>query len=156
MRRLLWWLPRVVGFHRICNWKWLLEIPGLCFSFYLPPNISDRFFIWAPHFISIQIFQIGDEMHNSPMELGRKRVELNVCESFKYFFQGLLRKYLKKKIFVISKIQFHHEGDLSESRYFELFFFNSLRNPTTQKVSFHWDPFFLLQTICVISANFVF
>ena len=40
------------------QWKWVLEIPWLCLSFYLPPNISDRFFNWAPHFISVQIFQI--------------------------------------------------------------------------------------------------
>ena len=59
-------------------------------------------------------------MHSSPLELGKKRVELNVYESFKYFPQELLRKYLRQKI-VISKVQFHHEGGLSESRYFELF-----------------------------------
>ena len=41
-------------------------------------------------------------MHSSSLELGRKRVELNVCESFKYFPQGLLREYLKKKKIVIS------------------------------------------------------
>ena len=49
-------------------------------------------------------------MHSSPLELSRKRVELNVCESFKYFTQELLRKYLKKKIFVLLKVRFHHEG----------------------------------------------
>ena len=47
--------------------------------------------------------------------------ELNVCESFKYFTRELLRKYLEK-IFVILKVRFHHDGSLSESRYFELFF----------------------------------
>ena len=62
---------------------------------------------------------LGDEMHNSPLKLGRKRAELNVCESFKYFTRELLRKYLEK-IFVTLKVQFHHEGGLSESRYFEL------------------------------------
>ena len=55
-------------------------------------------------------------MHSPPLELSRKRVELNVCESFKYFSQELLRKYLKKKIFVILNVRFHHEGGLSESR----------------------------------------
>ena len=34
-------------------------------------------------------------MHNFLFELGRKRVELNVCESFKYFFQGLYLCILK-------------------------------------------------------------
>ena len=37
-------------------------------------------------------------MHCSSLELGRERVELNVCESFKYFPQELLRKYLEKNI----------------------------------------------------------
>ena len=37
-------------------------------------------------------------MHSSALELGRKRVELNVRESFKYFTQELLCKYLKKNI----------------------------------------------------------
>ena len=60
-------------------------------------------------------------MHSSPLELGRKRVELNVREKFKYFTQELLREYLKKNI-LISKVRFHHEGGLSESCYFELFF----------------------------------
>ena len=49
-------------------------------------------------------------MQNSLLELSGKRVELNVCESFKYFTQELLRKYLKKKIFVLLKVRFHHEG----------------------------------------------
>ena len=106
------------------HWKWVLEIPWLCLSFYLPPNISEMFFNSAPHFISIQIFQLhflGDKVHSSSLELGRKRVELNVYESFKYFPQELLRKYLRQKI-VISKVQFHHEGGLSESPYFDPFF----------------------------------
>ena len=51
-------------------------------------------------------------MHNSPLELGRKRVELNVCESFKYFPQGLLREYLKKKKNCYFK--FHHEGGFGD------------------------------------------
>ena len=45
-------------------------------SFYQHPNIPDTFF--------------GDEMHISSLELGRKRVELNVFESFKYFTKQLL------------------------------------------------------------------
>ena len=76
-----------------------------------------RILNFASHFICLQIFQIGFqpsasfyqcpnipdtflgvEMHSSPLELGRKRVELNVRESFKYFTQELLRKYLKKNI----------------------------------------------------------
>ena len=59
-------------------------------------------------------------MHHFPLEFSRKRVKLNICESFKYFTKELLRNYLGK-IFVISKVQFHHEGGLSQSRYFEFF-----------------------------------
>ena len=44
-------------------------------------------------------------MHNSLLELSRKRVALNACESFKYFTKELLHKYLGK-VFVISKLPF--------------------------------------------------
>ena len=98
--------------------KYFRYVFQLSASFYQHPNIPDTFF--------------GDEMHCSSLELGRKRVELNVCESFKYFTQELLRKYLKKKIFVISKVQFHHEGSLSESRYFELFSQLAMKSPHTK------------------------
>ena len=71
-----WWM----GFPSIAlqvkaHWKWVLELPRLCLSF---------------------ITFLEDEMHSSPLELGKKRVELNVCESFKYFTQESLHKYLKK------------------------------------------------------------
>ena len=64
--------------------KYFRNVSQLSASFYQRPNIPDSFF--------------GDEMHCSSLELGRKRVELNVCESFKYFPQELLRKYLEKNI----------------------------------------------------------
>ena len=64
--------------------KYFRYVFQLSASFYQHPNIPDTF--------------LGDEMHNSPLELGRKRVELNVCESFKYFTKELLRKYLEKNI----------------------------------------------------------
>ena len=95
-------------------------------------------------------------MHSSPLELGRKRVELNVSESFKYFTQELLRKYLKKNIC-------NFKSPISPWRgpqwklLFWAFFLNSLRNPTTQKISFHCEaPFLLFQTFGVISKTFVF
>ena len=40
------------------HWEWSIGISELCLSFYLCPNISDRFFNLAPHFIRIQLFQI--------------------------------------------------------------------------------------------------
>ena len=49
-------------------------------------------------------------MHSSSLELGRKRVKLNVCESFKYFPQKLLRKYLKKKYLFFQKSNFTMKG----------------------------------------------
>ena len=96
------------------HWMCSLEIPRLCLSYHLAPN---RFY-QCPN---IQGTFLGVKMHNSPLELGRKRAEMYVCESFKYFTKELLRKYLEK-IFVILKVQFHHEGGLSQSCYFELFF----------------------------------
>ena len=64
--------------------KYFRKVFQLGASFFQNPNIPDTFF--------------GDEMHCSSLELGRKRVELNVCESFKYFPKELLRKYLEKNI----------------------------------------------------------
>ena len=93
-------------------------------------------------------------MHSSPLELGRTRIELNVCESFKYFTQELWRKYLEK-IFAILKVQFHHEGGLSQSRYFELFFSTRYEAPPQKKSALTEPPFLLFQTFYVISANFV-
>ena len=49
-------------------------------------------------------------MHNSPLELSRKRVELNVCESFKYLTKELLRKYLEKYL-LFYKSDFTMKGD---------------------------------------------
>ena len=76
--------------------KYFRNVFQLSASFYQHPNITDTFF--------------GDEMHCSSLEGGRKRVELNVCESFKYFPQKLLRKYLKKKIVVFQKSNFTMKG----------------------------------------------
>ena len=65
--------------------KWELEIPRFCLSFYLPPNTSDSAsFYQRPN---IPDTFLGVEMHSSPLELGRKGVEWNVCEIFKYFTQ---------------------------------------------------------------------
>ena len=85
-------------------------------------------------------------MHSSPLELGRKRVKLNVRESFKYFTQELLRKYLKKNIC-------NFKSPISPWRgpqwklLFWAFFLNSLRNPTTQKISFHWASLLALTDV---------
>ena len=49
-------------------------------------------------------------MHSSSLELGRKRVELNVCESFKYFTKELLRKYSEKKYLFFQKSDFTMKG----------------------------------------------
>ena len=93
-------------------------------------------------------------MHNSQLELSSKMVELNVFESFKYFTKELLRKY-SEKIFVILKVRFHHEGGLSQSRYFELFFSTRYEAPPQKKSALTEPPFLLFQTFCIISANFV-
>ena len=118
--------------------RWVFQLSA---SFCQCPNIPDTY--------------LGDEMHNSPLKLGRKRAELNVCESFKYFTRELLRKYLEK-IFVTLKVQFHHEGGLSESRYFELFFSARYEAPPHKKSAFTSPPFLLFLTFGLISSNFVF
>ena len=88
-------------------------------------------------------------MHNSSLELSRKRVELNVCESFKYFTKELWRKYLEK-IFAIFKVRFHHEGGLSQSRYFELFFSTRYEAPPQKKSALTEPPFLLFLTFGII------
>ena len=105
--------------------KYFREIFQLSTSFYQRPNIRDTIF--------------GDEMHSSSLELGRKRVKLNVCESFKYFPQKLLRKYLKKKYLFFQKSNFTMKGASVKVAILS-FFLNSLSNPTTQKISFHCGP----------------
>ena len=119
-----------------------------CLSFYLHLNILDRFFNWLLQCPNITDSFLGDEMHRSPLELSRKRVELNVCESFKYFTQKLLRKYLK--IFVILLIWFHHEGGLSESCHFELFFSTRYEAPPHKKSAFIEPPYLLFLAFALI------
>ena len=48
-------------------------------------------------------------MYIFSLELGRKRVELNVCESFKYFSQELLRKFLENYL-LFQKSNFTMKG----------------------------------------------
>ena len=134
---------------------------------------NQRFLNFASHFICLQIFQIdfsakrlilsaskysryilGDEMHNYSLELSRKRVELNVCESFKYFTKELWCKYLKK-IFAILKVRFHHERGLSQSRYFELFFSTRYEASPQKKSALTEPPFLLFLTFGLISSYFV-
>ena len=124
----------------------------------MPPNISDSFFQLRASFYqnpNIPDTFLGDEMPNSPLELSRKWVELKVCESFKYFAKEILCKYLEKQ-FVILKVRFHHEGGLSESRYFELFFSTRYEAPSDKKSAFTEPPFLLFLMFGLISSNFVF
>ena len=74
-------------------------------------------------------------MHSSSLELGRKRVKLNVCESFKYFPQKLLRKYLKKKYLFFQKSNFTMKG--ASVKVAILSFFSQLAmKPLHKKISF--------------------
>ena len=75
-------------------------------------------------------------------------------EVFKYFTNELLRKYLDK-LFVISKVLFHHAGGLSESRYFELFFSTCYEAPPHKKSAMTEPPFLVFQTFGLISSYFV-
>ena len=61
-----------------------------------------------------------------------------------------------KTIFVILEVQFHHEGGLSETRYFELFFSKwSIFSPYQKSASAE-APFNLSWTLIIILAIFVF
>ena len=60
-----------------------------------------------------------------------------------------------KKVFVILKVQFHHEGGLSESRYFELFFSTRYEAPPHKKSAMTEPPFLVFQTFGLISSYFV-
>jgi len=61
-----------------------------------------------------------------------------------------------KKRFVILKVRFHHEGGLSESRYFELFFSTRYKAHPHKKSAFTEPPFLLFLMFGIISSNFVF
>ena len=98
-------------------------------SFYQHPNIPDTFF--------------GDKMHSCPLELGRKRVELNV----EYFTQELLRKYLKKNICNFKSPISQWRGPQSKSLFWAFFF--SVRYEAMTEA-----PFLLFQTFGLISSNF--
>ena len=93
-----------------------------------------RFLDFAFHFIFFQIFQIdfsteclmSSVSKYSIYDLRGQIAQFSIrtkawkegvefCESFKYFPQELLRKYLKKKIFIILEVRIHHDGSLSLS-----------------------------------------
>jgi len=95
-------------------------------------------------------------MHSSSLELGRKRVKLNVCESFKYFPQNLLRKYLKKKyLFFFQKSNFTMKGASVKVAILSFFSQLAMKPLHKKKSALAEPPFLLFQTFCIISANFV-
>ena len=61
-----------------------------------------------------------------------------------------------KTIFVILEVQFHHEGGLSETRYFELFFSTWSIFLPYQKSASAEAPFNLFWTLTMILAIFAF
>ena len=103
----------------------------------------------------ISIVQKGSTHPFFPPELFDKCfysiIEIEKC-SF-----GLLKIYLKylEQIFVILKVWFHHEGGLSESRYFQLFFSTRYEAHPHKKSAFTEPPFLLFLTFGLISSNFV-
>ena len=121
--------------------KYFRYVFQLSASFYQHPNIPDTFF--------------GDKMHSSLLELCRKRVELNVSESFKYFSQELLHKYLQRNISHFKSPILSWRGPQWKS-IFWAFFLNSLRNPTTHKISFHWGPLLAFSNIWRNICKFCF
>ena len=61
----------------------------------------------------------------------------------------------KNSIFFILEVQFHHEGGLSESRYFELFFSTRYEAHPHKKSAFTEPPFLPFLMFGLISSNFV-
>ena len=102
--------------------KYFRKVFQLGASFFQNPNIPDTFF--------------GDEMHCSSLELGRKRVELNVRESFLNIFLGIIAQIFGKQYLLFQKSNFTKKGTSVKVAILS-FFLNSLRDPTTQKISFH-------------------
>ena len=86
--------------------------------------------------------------------LGRNRDELNFSEIILLFDASNLCTDICKTIFVILEVQFHHEGCLSGSRYFELLFSGwSIFSPCKNSASS--DPLFkLFWTLTLILAKF--
>ena len=72
------------------------------------------------------------------------------------FEASKLRKGFCKTIFVFLEVQFHHEGGLSESRYFELFSSGRPIFSTCQKSASAEAPFNLLWTLAIILAKLTF
>ena len=64
-------------------------------------------------------------MHNSQLELSSKRVELNVCESFKYLTKELLSKY-------------SGEGEIKEQGNFDFAFCNNGTFPSNVFAIIPW------------------
>ena len=60
---------------------------------------------------------------NTQFSIGtkQKKGRVECLWEFQIFYQGIMAQIFEK-IFAILKVWFHHEGGLSQSRYFELFF----------------------------------
>ena len=95
----------------------------------------------SSHFIYLQIFQIcfwTERLilsaskysryifrgRNTQFSIGtkQKKGQVECLWEFQIFYQGIIAQIFGKKIFVFLKVRFHHEGGLSQSCYFELFF----------------------------------
>ena len=115
-------------------------------SFYLHPNISDRF---PSHFIFV-----GDKMNNSQSTQQGKRDELN---SFKYFTQILQLNWctnICKRPIPTFKPQFHLEAGLVEQCYFELFLVIAYICIHTQNIFAQRGWLHLFCTFAVILVKF--
>ena len=102
------------------------------------------------HFLSSHLLQYSKMTDRELLADKKGRVELG-----KYLIHETWAKNWKQ-IFVILKVRFHHEGGLSESRYFELFFSTRYEAPPHKKSAMTEPPFLVFQTFGLISSYFVF
>ena len=126
-----------------------------------PSDISPSDFLVSSHFIVKQRVTLPrSSCQNIPVNplcwySTHKLLEKGRVELGKYLIHETWAKNWKQ-IFVLLKVRFHHEGGLSESRYFELFFSTRYEAPPHKKSAFTEPPFLLFLTFGLISSYFVF
>ena len=106
------------------------------------------FLNFASHFICFQIFQIDFSAENLILSASKysrynfwgrnaqffigtrqEKGRVECLWEFQIFFPEIIAQIFEEKNICFSKVQFHHEGTLSESRYFELFFSTRYETP---------------------------
>ena len=79
--------------------KWSLEILRLCLSFYLPPNISDSFFNWAPHLSASKYSRYIFWGQNAQFSIGTREEKGRVecLWEVQIFYPGIVAQIFEEK-----------------------------------------------------------